>query len=84
MTGKRSTSNPLRVAITHLLLPTRVTSTGHNMKWDQFDILARGRSDTHCKIKAGDSEENVTMLFLLGANFPTMTFVSLISYLLYI
>ena len=28
-----------------------VTSTGHNLKWDHFDILAKGRSDTHCKIK---------------------------------
>lgn len=28
-----------------------VTSTGHNMKWDHFEILAKGRSDTHCKIK---------------------------------
>ena len=25
-----------------------VTSTGHNLKWDHFEI---GRSDTHCKIK---------------------------------
>ena len=28
-----------------------VTSTGNNMKWDHFEILVRGRSDTHCKIK---------------------------------
>ena len=28
-----------------------VTSTGHNFKWDHFDILAKGRTDTHCKIK---------------------------------
>ena len=28
-----------------------ITSTGHNLKWDHFDILAKGRSDTHCKIK---------------------------------
>ena len=28
-----------------------VTSTGHNLKWDHFDILARGKADTHCKIK---------------------------------
>ena len=28
-----------------------VTSTGHNLKWDHFDILAKCRSDTHCKIK---------------------------------
>ena len=28
-----------------------ITSTGHNLKWDHFDTLAKGRSDTHCKIK---------------------------------
>ena len=28
-----------------------VTSTGHNVKWDHFEILAKGGSDTHCKIK---------------------------------
>ena len=28
-----------------------ITSTGHNLKWDHFDILEKGRSDTHCKIK---------------------------------
>ena len=28
-----------------------VSSTGHNLKWDHFEILAKGRSDTHCKIK---------------------------------
>ena len=28
-----------------------VTSTGHNLKWDHFEILAKGPSDTHCKIK---------------------------------
>ena len=26
-----------------------VTSTGHNMKWDHFEILARGWSDTHAR-----------------------------------
>ena len=28
-----------------------VTSTGHNLKWDHFKILAKCRSDTHYKIK---------------------------------
>ena len=28
-----------------------VTSTGHNFKWDHFEILAKGRYDTHCTIK---------------------------------
>ena len=26
-------------------------STGHNIKWDHFDILASGKTDYHCKIK---------------------------------
>ena len=25
--------------------------TGHNFKLDHFEILPKGRSDTHCKIK---------------------------------
>ena len=28
-----------------------VVSTGHNIKWDNFEILANGRSDLHCKIE---------------------------------
>ena len=28
-----------------------ITSTGHNIKWDHFEILATGRSDIHCRIK---------------------------------
>ena len=28
-----------------------VTSTGHSLKWDHFEILAKGRSDTHCKTR---------------------------------
>ena len=32
-------------------LADHVTSTGHSLKWDHFEVLAKGRSDTHCKIK---------------------------------
>ena len=28
-----------------------VKATGHNIKWDHFDILAKGKTDYHCKIK---------------------------------
>ena len=28
-----------------------MNSTGHNIKWDHFEILATGRSDIHCSIK---------------------------------
>ena len=28
-----------------------VKTTGHNIKWDHFDILASGKIDYHCRIK---------------------------------
>ena len=28
-----------------------VKTTGHNIKWDHFDIIASGKTDLHCKIK---------------------------------
>ena len=28
-----------------------VKATGHNIKWDHFDILAKGKTENHCKIK---------------------------------
>ena len=28
-----------------------MTQTGHRIKWDNFNILATGQSDIHCKIK---------------------------------
>ena len=34
-----------------IAIADHVMSTGHNLKWDHFEILAKGRSDTHCKIK---------------------------------
>ena len=32
-------------------LADHVISTGHNIKWDHFDILATGKSNLQCKIK---------------------------------
>ena len=32
-------------------LADHVISTGHNIKWDYFDILTTGKSDLQCKIK---------------------------------
>ena len=28
-----------------------VKATGHNIKWDHFDVLAKGKTNDHCKIK---------------------------------
>ncbi|KAL9971668.1 hypothetical protein ACROYT_G017865 [Oculina patagonica] len=28
-----------------------IKTTGHNIKWDHFEILASGKTDLHCKIK---------------------------------
>ena len=33
------------------VIAEHVISIGHNLKWEHFDILARGKSDTHCNIK---------------------------------
>ena len=49
MTEKRNISKRSQERVTHVA--DHVTSTGHHLKWDHFDILARGRSDIHCKIK---------------------------------
>ena len=32
-------------------LAGNVISTGHNIKWDHFEIIATGKSDLQCKIK---------------------------------
>ena len=48
MTEKLNTSRQSAVTVIHQLLQNTSLS---NLKWDHFDILARGKSDTHCKIK---------------------------------
>ena len=48
-----------------------VKTTGHNIKWDHFDILASGKTDYHCKIKETlfiqevQSFTNITILAIL-------------------
>ena len=75
-----------------------VTSTGHNLKWDHFEILAKGRSDTHFKIKETANPRTQTYLkrycqqrkalsvlvcIFFNANFSHLSsLLLLISYLL--
>ena len=58
-----------------------VTSTGHNFNWDRFEILAKGRSDTHCKIKETllfqELKPTLNALSLLVCIFYTQIFLSL-------
>ena len=28
-----------------------INTTGHNIKWDHFEILASGKNDLHCKLR---------------------------------
>ncbi|CAH3025977.1 unnamed protein product, partial [Porites evermanni] len=35
----------------HFKCLTKNTATGHNIKWDHFEILTSGKTDYHCKIK---------------------------------
>ena len=39
------------IIIIIIIIGLDVVSNGHNIKWDQFDILAKGKTDYHCKIK---------------------------------
>ena len=51
-TGKLNISKHSRRVVKYQpLIADPITSTGHNIKWDHFEILATGRSDIHCKIK---------------------------------
>ena len=34
-----------------LAIADHITATGHNSKWDHFEILASGKTNYHCKIK---------------------------------
>ena len=34
-----------------LAIADHISSAGHDIKWDHFEILATGRSDIHCRIK---------------------------------
>ena len=34
-----------------LAIADHIKTTGHDIKWDHFDILAPGKTDSHCKIK---------------------------------
>ena len=35
----------------NIMLADHVISTGHNIKWDHFEIIATGKPDLQCKIK---------------------------------
>ena len=51
MTEKLNILKGSQVPAMHLLSQTTSRQlSGHNLKWDHFETLAEGRSDTHCKI----------------------------------
>ena len=56
-------------------LADHATSTGHNLKWDHFEVLAKGRSNTHCKIKETllikDLKPTLSLLILFFIFFVT-------------
>ena len=43
-----------------------VKATGHNIKWDQFDILAKGKTDYHCKIKETLDIEELEPVYIVN------------------
>ena len=53
MIEKLNIPRPLRNMIILQLhcIADHIKTTGHNIKWDNFDILQSGKTDYHCKIK---------------------------------
>ena len=52
MIEKLNISKHSRRMVKHqLAIADHITSTGHYINWDHFEILATGRSDIHCRIK---------------------------------
>ena len=51
-----------------------VKATGHNIKWDHFDILAKGKTDYHCKIK-----ETLSQLSTSTSEVKSWCFINLFS-----
>ena len=50
-TGSQQSASRGRVLDNTSAIADHVKATGHNIKWDHFDILAKGKTDYHCKIK---------------------------------
>ena len=51
MTERLSTSKLSLKLVTPPRVAEHSISTGHNIKWDHFEILASGQCDLQCKIK---------------------------------
>ena len=51
-----------------------IKTTGHNIKWDNFDILASGKTDYHCKIKETLFMYEFICKLLLDVHVPTFAF----------
>ena len=51
MVGKPNTWRPSLKNGNSLAIADHIKTTGHNIKWDHFDVLAKGKTDYHCKIK---------------------------------
>ena len=48
---KLNISRPISKCDYTSAMADHMKTTGHNIKWDHFDILASGKTDVHCKIK---------------------------------
>ena len=51
MVGKPNTLRPSLKNDNSLAIADHIKTTGHNIKWDHFDVLAKRKTDYHCKIK---------------------------------
>ena len=74
MIARLNTSSPTRNDHSSAIAD-HITATGHNIKWDHFEILASGKTDYHCEIKehcSFISSEKLRLFSLLPFVFITV------------
>ena len=53
-------------------------TTGHDIKWDHFDILAKGKTDYRYKIKRPDLFKNSSQLSMSTSEVKSWCFINLL------
>ena len=63
---KPLTSQHQRQEKENVNIADHIKTTGHNIKWDHFDIRASGKTEYHCKIKEESYLEKWVTLGKMG------------------
>ena len=78
MVGKPNTWRPSLKNGNSLAIADHIKTTGHNIKWDHFDVLAKGKTDYHCKSKIPYLFKNLNQLSMSTSELKSSCFINLL------